>query len=190
MLQKFQTKYELTDYQMKLLKYLLTVFFGELGKILAIGLLFINNYPVYLWCLLIMASVRTSTGGVHCRTYLGCLFASASYFLLCIDILPYIEISGIIRICLLCLCIIINAVIGPVMSDARKSRYKSEEMLQKCIKKSLLRAFVMVSCFILYTCFYPDTAVANAGFWIIMLNSIQLVIGKIKNLKKGGHHHA
>ena len=137
-----------------------------------------------------MASVRTSTGGVHCSTSLGCLFASASYFLLCIDILPYVEISGMVRICLLCLCIIMNTVIGPVMTEAKKTRFKSQELIQKCVKKSLLRAFIMVSCFILYTCFYPNTAVANAGFWIIVLNSIQLIIGKIKNLKKGGPTHA
>ncbi len=185
MLQRIQAKYELTDYQTRLLKYYLTVFFGETAKLLAIGCLFWGQYPTYLWCALLFAMIHTATGGAHCRTYLGCLAASAALFVLCIDILPYIEIALIWRIVLLVVCILLNLYCGPVMTKERRARFKSEKILAKSTKKALQRVLAVISCFIIYSCWYPETIFAKAGFWIILLDSLQLSITKtIKLIRK------
>lgn len=182
MLQKIQAKYELTDQQTRLLKYYLTVFFGETGKLLAIGCLFLDRYPTYLWCVLLLAAIHTATGGAHCRTYLGCLAASSALFVVCIDILSFIELSLTCRIGLLAVCGIVNCYAGPVMTKERRSRFQNEEMLAKSAKRALLRILAVIICFIVYSCFYPKTAVAKAGFWIILLDTIQLAAAKITNL--------
>lgn len=182
MLQKIQAKYELTDYQTKLLKYYLTVFFGETGKLLAIGCLFLNQYPTYLWCVLLFAMIHTATGGAHCRTYLGCLAASAVLFFVCIDLLPYIEIALIWRVTLLAVCALLNCRIGPVMTKERRARFKSEEILAKSAKKALIRVLTVIGCFILYSCRYPETLLARAGFWIILLDTLQLAAAKMTHL--------
>ncbi|MDE6529398.1 MAG: accessory gene regulator B family protein [Lachnospiraceae bacterium] len=182
MLQKIQTKYELTDYQTKLLKYYLMVFFGETGKLLAIGCLFPNQYPIYLWCVLLLAVIHTATGGAHCHTYLGCLAASAVLFVLCIDVLPYVEILLIWRITLLIACGIINCHIGPVMTRERRARFQDEERLAKSTKRALFRVLSVIGCFIIYSCCYPETILAKAGFWIILLDALQLTAAKITNL--------
>ncbi len=182
MLQKIQERYELTDYQTRLLKYYLTVFFGETAKLLAIGCLFPDRYPTYLWCVLLFAMIHTATGGAHCRTYLGCLAASAAFFVLCIDILPYIEIALIWRIALLVVCGIIHCYIGPVMTRERRARFKSEEILAKSKKRSLIRIWAVIGCFIVYSCWTPETLPAKAGFWIILLDTIQLTAAKMMHL--------
>lgn len=183
MLQRIQEKYGLTGYQTRLLKYYLTVVIGETGKLLAIGCLFLHQYPTYLWCVLLFALIHTATGGAHCRTYWGCLAASAALFFVCIDILPYyVEIPLICRIALLIICGILNCCCGPVMTKERRARFKDEELLAKSTKKALFRVCAVVSCFILYTCCYPENSVAKAGFWIILLDSLQLTAAKITNL--------
>lgn len=182
MLQRIQARYELTDYQTRLLKYYLTVFFGETAKFLAIGCLFLNHFPTYLWCVLLLGMVHTATGGAHCRTYLGCLAASAALFVLCIDVLPYIEIALIWRIALLGVCGIIHCYIGPVMTKERRARFKSDELLAKSTKKALLRVLAVIGCFILYSYWNPDTILAKAGFWTILLDALQLTAAKITNL--------
>ena len=182
MLQKIQAKYELTDYQTKLLKYFLMVFFGETGKLLAIGCLFLDQYSVYLWCVLLFALIHISTGGAHCRTYLGCMAASAVLFVLCIDILPAVGLPLICRIALLAVCCIINCAIGPVMTKERRARFKDAAVLAKGIKKASFRVLLTIGCFILYSCFCPETAVAKAGFWIVLLDTVQLTVAKIINL--------
>lgn len=178
MLQKIQEKYNYTDYQMKVLKFVFTVFLGELGKIIAIGFLFLNCYPLYLCCVLLLATLRPSTGGVHCRTYLGCLAATAGYFALSIYALPYIPVSHIIRIGLLILCMAVNYMIGPVVSKSHKP------LSEKAIKHSLIRSFAVVSCFTIFTMINPNHEFAIAGFWIVMLNTTQLVIAKILRKEK------
>ncbi len=182
MLQKIQARYELTDYQTRLLKYYLTAFFGETAKLLAIGCLFLDRYPTYLWCVLLFAMIHTATGGAHCRTYLGCLAASAVLFILSIDILPEIEITLLWRIVILGVCILLNYCCGPVMTKERRARFKSEEILAKSTKKALLRVLAVIGCFIIYSCRYPETLPARAGFWIILLDTIQLAVAKIINL--------
>lgn len=182
MLQRIQAKYELTDYQTRLLKYYLTVFFGETAKFLAIGCLFLNRFPTYLWCTLLFAMIHTATGGAHCRTYLGCLAASAALFVLCIDILPYIETALIWRIAILAICFLLNCYCGPVMTKERRARFKSEEILAESTKKALRRVFAVIGCFIIYSCWNPETILAKAGFWIILLDTLQLTAAKIINL--------
>lgn len=184
MLQRIQAKYELTDYQTRLLKYYLTVFFGETAKLLAIGCLFWGQYPTYLWCALLFAMIHTATGGAHCRTYLGCLAVSATLFVLCIDILPYIEIALIWRILLLAVCILLNFYCGPVMTKERRARFKSDEILMQSKKKALRRVFAVISCFIIYSCWNPETILAKAGFWIILLDTLQLTVAKITNFTR------
>lgn len=182
MLQRIQAKYELTDYQTRLLKYYLTVFFGETAKLLVIGCLFLNRFPTYLWCTLLFAMIHTATGGAHCRTYLGCLAASAVLFVLCIDILPYIETALIWRIAILAICFLLNCCCGPVMTKERRARFKSEEILAESTKKALRRVFAVIGCFIIYSCWNPETTLAKAGFWIIVLDTLQLTAAKIINL--------
>lgn len=182
MLQRIQKKYELTDYQTRLLKYYLTVIGGETVKLLAIGCLFLKQYPTYLWCVLLFALIHMSTGGAHCRTYLGCLAASAVLFVLCIDILPYIELSLIGRIGLLAVCAMINCFTGPVMTKERRARFQDEAVLAKSKKKALFRILAVIGCFIIYSCRCPEAAVAKAGFWIVLLDTIQLAAAKMITL--------
>lgn len=178
MLQKIQEKYNYTDYQMRVLKYVFTVFIGEFGKIVIMGCLFLKCYPLYLCCVLLLGTLRPSTGGVHCRTYLGCLAASAGYFALCIYALPYIPVSLMIRIGLLIACMGINYLIGPVVSK------KHKPLSEKAIRNSLIRSFAVVSCFTIFTLVNPYHKFAIAGFWIVIVNSVQLVIAKILRKEK------
>lgn len=178
MLQKIQEKYNYTDYEMKVLKYVFTVLIGEFGKIVVIGCLFLRCYPLYLCCVLLLATLRPSTGGIHCRTYLGCLAATAGYFALSIYALPYISVSYMLRIGSLVLCMVANFLIGPVVSKSHKP------LSEKAIKHSLIRSFAVVSCFTIFTLINPNHAFAIAGFWIVILNTMQLAIAKILRKEK------
>ena len=178
MFEKIQEKYNYTDFETAVLKYVFTVFFGELGKIVAIGCMFYNCYTLYLLCVLLLGLLRPATGGIHCKTYRGCLIASGVYFVACIYFLPYIEVSHIIRIGILMLCMVMNLIIGPVVSKNHKP------LSEKAVKRLLIHSFAVVSCFTIFTFINPYHEFAVSGFWIVVLNTLQLMIAKIIRKEK------
>lgn len=169
--------YNLSNYQLAQLIFLVKTLSSEISKILIMGIIFHKHLSLYLFALFIMLCLRCSTGGLHFYTYAGCLLASTLYLGTALIPLPYISLSRWIQILLLLGCILICYTVGPVTSKYRpafSSKHKKHCKLTSCI----LIFFYTIILYIM-----PENIYLVIGFWIIILHSLQLIVAKIQ--KKG-----
>lgn len=150
---------------------------SEFSKMLIMGIIFHNHLKLYAFLLIIMCFLRTFSGGLHFYTYNRCLLASTLYIGIIISVLSKISLHLCVRLILLTLCIITCYVIGPVLSKYRT--HFPERQLYICRNITCLTIFVYT--LILYI--IPENPYITAGFWMIILHSLQLFIAKIR--KKG-----
>lgn len=166
--------YKLSSYQVAQIFFLFKTIASELSKIVIMGILFHKNLILYLFALLIMIFLRSSMGGLHFYTYVGCLTASIIFIWLSVYILPNIAITKYIQITALLLSLIICNYIGPILSKYRPDVCR--EHFPQC--KKFVTIFIFFYTLILYI--MPSNQYLYIGFWVIILNSLQLIIAKMK----------
>lgn len=179
MKQLLKTYYEFSDYQIAQLEYLFKTILSEISKMLLMGILFRHELDLYIISLLALCFLRTSTGGLHCKTYLTCLLSSMLFMIIAIRILPLIPVLPVIKITLLLPCIIINYWVGPVTSDVHLP------LTEDIIRSGRLRATFLVILFIVTMLIISESKYTISIFWIIIIHTLQLVIAKIR--KKGAN---
>lgn len=179
MKEKLKSWYQFSDYQIAQLEYFFKTVFSEISKILIIGFLFRKELDVYCVTMLSLCLLRTATGGLHCKTFWGCLFASTTYIVLAIRLLPLIPVSFLFKILLLLVCIPVNYYIGPVTSDVHMP------LTAELTKKSRIRAAVSIFLFVILIYAIPESKYTVPIFWITITHSLQLIAAKIRKLKKG-----
>ena len=167
-----QKKYDFTDYQIAQLKYTFTILFSEVSKFAIIALLFHNHIAMFLYAAVLLGILRISTGGLHAKTYWGCLLMSFMFFCAAIYLLPHVEISKIWMAVLIIGCAAAIGLIGPVESVYRKP--PTDSMKKRLVAQSLITILIHLILFCLY-----DSEILAVGSWIIILQAIQLTIAKI-----------
>lgn len=173
-----KTTYNFNDYQIEQLIFLAKTLLSEISKLLIIGLFFKDELPFFFISVLILILLRTSTGGLHCHTYLSCLAASCLYIIFTLKVLPLIPIEQEAALLLLIACAIIDYKIGPVTSDVHlplKTRARQKGRI--CTVITILVFFILVYVI-------PENRYVITGFWIIISHTLQLMAAKIR--KKGG----
>nr|WP_318686134.1 accessory gene regulator B family protein [uncultured Acetatifactor sp.] len=175
---QIKEKYHLSNYQIAQIVFVFKTFGSELSKMLIMGILFRNRLPQYFFALLIMLLLRCSTGGLHFYTYPGCLIGSAIYLGLSVFILPDITPPKYLQLLMLAGCILTCYLIGPVTS-----RYRPDPAPDYSRR---FRNFTCLTIFFyaLFSYIVPEGSLTSAGFWVIILHSLQLCAAKIQ--KKGG----
>ncbi len=168
-----QDTYKFSDYQMKILRFFFVTTFSEISKFVIVGLLFINCIPLYIWATFILHICRSSTGGIHCKSYLSCLITSAGFMVLSIYILPLFPIDQLIQLILLFICVLACYNIAPIVSDIHAPLKKEAP--------SRLKQSISVFIFIYFLCIYifPQNSYLCVGFWVIILNSLQLIVASL-----------
>lgn len=170
-------QYEFSDYQIAQLKYLFKTVAAEFSKLAIMAFLFRDKLGLYFFAVTVMLLLRTSTGGLHCKTYWGCFAVSLGYMFLSIEILPLIAINKLLQLILLFVCMLLNYYIGPVTSAVRKP------LQARVIKRVRIQAFLIIFFYLTLTYILPETPYVTAGFWVVILHTVQLIAAKI--LKKG-----
>lgn len=176
---RLKEKYHLSNYQIAQIAFLFKTLLSELSKMLIMGIIFHNQLTLYLFALFVMLFLRCSTGGLHFYTYWGCLACSITYIALVLWILPAITFPNYVKLLLLLICILICNSIGPVVSKYRPT--PSKEIYTR--GKNTTCMFIFIYSLALFI--IPENTYLTAGFWTIILHSLQLVVAKIQ--KKGGH---
>ncbi len=172
-----KSTYQFTDYQIAQLEFLAKTLLSEISKIFIIGLFFWKELPFFFISMLIMAILRTSTGGLHCKTYLSCLVASWFYIVFTIKVLPLLPVWQIPAILMLVLCAVTDYHIGPVTSDVHLPLTEASK------RKGRLRTLFTIIFFLVLMIFFPKNTYVITGFWIIISHTLQLIAAKIR--KKG-----
>lgn len=178
MLDYIQKKFDFSDYQTAQLRYFFLTFFGELSKLVMLGFLFRKNLSLFIWAVFILHLIRSSLGGIHCKTYWGCFLMSLAYLILAIEILPHLPVNKFLQMAALIACIMLSHHIGPVTSKLHP--VLSERVCAK------LKIKVSVVLFIYYILLYimPENQYVTVGFWVIILSIMQLVVAKLTQTSK------
>ncbi|MBQ6786858.1 MAG: accessory gene regulator B family protein [Lachnospiraceae bacterium] len=164
----------------KMLIFSITCIFYDVSKLLLFIVLFalLHRLDLFLFAFIILLPLRLSSGGLHFKHYMSCLFFSLGYFLLVTIPLTGISIPFWSAIISLGLCTIINGALSPILSASRPPLPEREIIHRK--KKTLLATSFGILLLIL---FY-QTKYFAVGYWTILLHSVQLIIAKLR--KKRG----
>ncbi|WP_160560836.1 accessory gene regulator B family protein [Parablautia muri] len=174
-------QYQFSDYQIAQLAFTFKSIGSELSKLLIMGIIFHNDLGRYVFAVAVMMLLRTATGGLHCKKYITCFLVTFSYMFLALMVLPLFEINKVFQLIFLFICMLGNYYIGPVTSKVHRP------LNEKCTKRVKVQAFVIIFFYLTLTYIVPENPYVTVGFWVIILNTLQLVTAKI--LKKKGEFH-
>lgn len=169
--------YQFSDYQIAVLGFIAKTLASELSKLLIMGFIFRDRLGIYVAAVTVMIFLRTATGGLHCKTYISCLFASFTYLFLAIMVLPVIPVNKVFQLILLFVCMLCTYYVGPVTSTVHVP------LKDGLVKRVKIQAFLFIFFFIVVTYIVPENPYITVGFWVIILHTLQLVVARI--IKKG-----
>lgn len=174
---RLMDKYHLSNYQMAQITFFFKNIFSELSKMLIMGILFHRNLKMYFFLLFMMCLLRSFSGGIHFYTYRSCLIGSIVYMGIVMEVLPRITPPRFAQLLLLLVCIIICYHVAPVLSKYRTQF--PERNLYYC--RNITCLIILLYTLVMYI--IPENSYTLSGFWMIILNSLQLIVAK--KLKKG-----
>lgn len=185
MLNYIQQTCDFSDYQMAQLRYFFKTIFSEISKFLIIGIFFVDMIPTYLLGMIVLLSLRTTTGGLHLKTYKSCLLASCCYLILGIRILPQIIVGKTQQLFGLVLCCLITCYMTPITSPIHR------ELTHQYRRRLKIQAFILLLIYMFLLYILPNTHHTSVCFWVIILNTLQLIAAKIyyKETKKHEKTH-
>ncbi len=169
-----KSTYGFSNYQIAQLGFLAKTLFSEISKIFIIGLFFWKEIPFFLICTLILCLLRTSTGGLHCKTYISCLITSCFYIIFTFKVLPLIPISQIPAMILLVICAIADYKLGPVTSDVHLP------LTERVKQRGRICTVTVISLFFILMYIIPENLYVITGFWIIISHTLQLIAARIR----------
>ena len=167
-----QKKYGFTDYQIAQLKYTFTILFSEISKFVIMAFLLRNHFAMFLYAAVLLGALRISTGGLHAKTYWGCLLMSFLFFCVSIYLLPQIGITKMWMAVLVVGCAAAIVLVGPVESKYRKPATGNAK--KRLVAQSLIIILIHLILFCL-----NDSEILTVGSWIIIVQVAQLTIAKI-----------
>lgn len=169
-----QEKHHYSEYEIQQLEYFFKTFFSEISKMILFGILFFPVIDRYGIAILFMWVCRSLLGGIHFKTYLGCLSGSFLYLLFVLALSHFIYPDKFLQTSFILLCIVLILYIGPVVSVYRKPPGKTK--IRKI--KLLFSVFMLSYCFSMWL--FPEHIYFNVGFWSVVVHSLQLMIAKIQ----------
>ena len=182
-LKQIQSSYQFTDLEMKRLKYTLKAVSSELIKTLVLSVLFykLGHLPEFFIGVLVLITIRCNSGGLHMEHFITCLLFTLTFMLLSIIILPScVPVPYPIKPVILALCILITFLMSPVASKKRppaapeaKRRYRN-------------RATGLLLIYAVFIIILKTTPIAEICFWIIVLQTLQLLCAAAA--QKGGNN--
>lgn len=182
-LEQIQSSYQFTDLEMKRLTYTLKAVSSELIKTLLLSALFykLGHLPEFFIGVLILITIRCNSGGLHMEHFITCLLFTLTFMLLAVIILPAcVSVPYMIKPLILALCILITFLTAPVASKKRPPAAPEAKRRYRNRATGLLFIY-SISILILKT-----TPIADICFWIIVLQTLQLLCAVAA--QKGGNN--
>ena len=184
--QKIQQAYDYSDYEIKVLKYMIIGTLSDVSKMLVLFYLFykIDRLLPFVVSLITFMLLRQLAGGLHCKTYLGCFLVSLVYFLSTVVLIPHFfattTAARLARCLLLLLSMFLEYRLGPILSN--RELHISQRVTR--IKKG--GALLLILLYLLFDSIQPSEPYHLYGIYTIYLHAVQLVYTKI--LKEVKNH--
>lgn len=174
-LNKVQTEYGYTDYQIKLIKFSLTGIFYDLSKTLIFMIYFYatGKFTEFIFAAVPLILLRTRNGGIHLKKYWSCFLFSLAYFYTVINILPaLVTIHPLTVYPVLLVCAVMDYMIGPTLQNR-------PALAENIIKKAKIQSFQLVFIVAVLFFIFPNVPYLIVSFWTVVLNTVQLAIAKL-----------
>lgn len=173
---KMQNEYGFSDFQIKLIKYSISVITYDLSKLIIFFFYFYITGKIihFLFAIVPLFLLRTLNGGIHFQKYWQCFFVSFAYLSMSINILPSIFILPSLYIyVILIICSVINYLIGP------NTLVKKTPPTKAFIKKVRLETFQIILIIAILLFIFSANKYLIISFWTVVLHTFQLAISKI-----------
>jgi len=168
------------------IKYGLEIVRTESVKIIVMSVFFslIGQALPFLFVLLTLSPLRCLSGGMHLKTKMGCfLFSFAIYFYLIVAA-PHFDIPTIVYFSMLIASSLVIFIFSPVFTKNRPIKTTNRFETIRLATRILISIY-FIALIILYLLSIPQYFIL--GVWMIVIQSIQLVLAVIK--KRGGKKH-
>ncbi|AFS77743.1 AgrB-like protein [Gottschalkia acidurici 9a] len=169
-----ENEFNLSELDSAKLKYSLQLITGNLSKLLILFFLFsvLGYRKDFIYSFLSLLSIRIFTGGLHLKTYTGCLIFSAFFFCISIFLKNNIALNHSIVTILFILSILITITMAPVCGKSRPDYSYAKRMQFKITGIS----FILIH-FLMYFFKSNNSYFINA-IWAMSLQCIQILIAK------------
>ncbi|WP_297420302.1 accessory gene regulator B family protein [Clostridium sp.] len=158
------------------IQYTLEVILGDLTKFIILFLIFLllKELPLFLLSFIILNSTRPLFGGVHCKTYYGCLIFSLLYFII---VLLFAKLSPKLNINFYMVSFIVSFITTLIFAPCHNEK-------RPVNNKATLKILSLISLTFWSILFFklPDLQVCNCIFVSILFQIIQVIIINIKGV--------
>lgn len=178
MIAYLKKEFNFSNYQIAQLKYFFLTLLSEGSKLVIMAFFFHEKLGIFFYCIAVLSSLRLSTGGIHCNTYIGCFLTTFFFVFISLWVTSLISLSTLSAIAILMLCAIFNYVIGPVSSSQHLPLSISAK------KRVTWQAVAIISLHIFLLYNFNSFYLFHIGTWVIILHTLQLIIANF--IKKGG----
>lgn len=147
---------------------------SEGSKILIVLLIFAmwGKLYEYVFCFGVLLVTRCFTGGIHAKTYLGCLIMSIVFFGLGVIVKENSQINIYVAIVMLMIYVLVILIIAPIQSKNRIKFGRRKRYIQKAIAViSAVTIFVIVK----YVCIQNLTMLVYV-YWFQLCGGIYAVL--------------
>lgn len=170
----FQKEFALGEEDRQKLRYALEIILNDCSKLILLFLVFsLLDAPVnFLYCFLTLSLLRPFTGGLHFKTYTGCILFSGAFFYLSIflaDAIP-LDFSGAVIFFLFSGLTMLS--LAPIPAKTRPVHPPGKILKFKCF------SMVIISFHFFMWLLTNNHPYFIHSVWVIALQSIQLFIGK------------
>jgi len=172
--------YNYTDYDIELLKYYIKSILYDISKLIPLCIFFFvcGYFTECIVAVVMLFLVRSSTGGLHFKHYFSCFMFTCVFLILSIIVLPMLPITDSIMLISLFICMLITNYTGPIVSCYRET--PSGLLIRKCKKNTSIIIFI----FGLLIFIMPQNKHITIGFWVIILQTSQLLFAYIKTKRR------
>ena len=170
------TKTELTKHEKAILLFFLKGLLSDFSKALIffISFYFLGLHKEFLWGIFFLVLFRIFSGGIHCRTYWGCLFLSFVIFSSGIIAGINLQLTTPTKELLIILCGFIVAWCTPVVAKSRPLPSRRGKIISK------IYTSVVITIFLIFSLVVGSNTYLNIGCWFLILHTLQLVVAYVR----------
>lgn len=168
-------KTDITPYQKQMMIFFFKCIASELSKTIIFLIVFsLWGLTKEFWAaLFFMMLYRTSSGGLHCKSYFSCLALSFLILFLAITMGVHLPISLWFLLPSTLIMAIFAYHFSPVQAPTRPP------LAHHLVKRAKKRTFISIMIFLVLAIFFPKSVYIGIGFWLLVLHDVQLYIANI-----------
>lgn len=170
----FSLELNLSEIDEKKLKYSVEIILTDLSKFILLLMFFslIGKSTFFILTFPFLSLLRMLTGGLHFKTYFGCLGFSFAFFLAVLICSMYVNLGDIYVALVFIFSLLIISIVAPVPSKERPKHSN-----KKAIRFKALALLLIISGTLLFYIRHKDPLLISY-IWVMLFQSIQLLISK------------